>query len=128
MINFQICGYLGADAQLNERVENSNSETQLVEFSIYSDQTTKEGKDSGIFNMQMWGRKEYPKKIELVLETFKSGALVTCFGRIEQQKFNDKNTGEKRSKNVFIVEKFQLPQKKDNNITPTLASPSSIPF
>ena len=23
MINFQICGYLGADAQLNERVENS---------------------------------------------------------------------------------------------------------
>jgi single-stranded DNA-binding protein len=113
MINFQICGNLGKDALLNEHIQNSGSESSLIEFPIYSNQYKG---DSGIYNMQFWCRSE--KRIELILETFKSGTQVTCFGRIEQEKYQDKNTGDNRTKTKFIVTDFEIPVKKEEGNTP----------
>ena len=55
MINFQICGNLGKDALLNQNIENSDSESSLIEFPIYSNQY---GGESGCYNMQLWCRSE----------------------------------------------------------------------
>ena len=110
MINFQICGNLGKDALLNQKMEDSGSESSLIEFPVYSNQYKGE---SGCYNMQLWCRKTNIKKIELILETFKSGTQVTCFGRIEQEKYQDKNTGDNRTKTKFIVSSFEIPPKKE---------------
>ena len=68
--------------------------------------------------MQLWCRKTNDKKIELILETFKSGTQVTCFGRIEQEKYQDKNTCDNRTKTKFIVSSFEIPTKKELGNTP----------
>ena len=115
MINFQICGNLGKDALLNQKIEDSGSESSLIEFPVYSNQYKGE---SGCYNMQLWCRKTNDKKIELILETFKSGTQVTCFGRIEQEKYQDKNTGDNRTKTKFIVSSFEIPPKKEQGNTP----------
>lgn len=115
MINFQICGNLGKDALLNEHIQNSGSESSLIEFPVYSNQYKGE---SGCYNMQLWCRKANDKRIELILGTFKSGTQVTCFGRIEQEKYNDKNTGDVRTKTKFIVSSFEIPPKKEQENTP----------
>lgn len=134
MINFQICGNLGKDALLNQNIEDSGSESSLIEFPIYSNQYKG---DSGIYNMQFWCRKTSEKRIELILSTFKSGSQVTCFGKIEQEKYQDKKTGDNRTKTKFIVTNFELPPKKETSETyqtdaeiyeNTPATPSSLPF
>ena len=127
MINFQICGNLGKDALLNQNIEDSGSESSLIEFPIYSSQYKGE---SGIYNMQFWCRKTSEKRIELILETFKSGSQVTCFGKIEQEKYQDKKTGDNRTKTKFIVTNFELPPKKETKkmYENTTATPSSLPF
>ena len=134
MFNFQICGNLGKDALLNENIENSNSESSLIEFPIYSSQYKGE---AGIYNMQFWCRKTSEKRIELILETFKSGSQVTCFGKIEQEKYQDKKTGDNRTKTKFIVTNFEIPPKKETSKTyqtdaeiyeNTPATQSNLPF
>tara|TARA_R100000458_G_C8212621_1_gene199561 strand:- start:428 stop:838 length:411 start_codon:yes stop_codon:yes gene_type:complete len=136
MINFQICGNLGADAELNEYIKNSGSESSLIEFSIYSSQYNEE---SGIYNMQFWCRSD--KRIALILETFKKGTQVTCFGKIEQEKYKDKN-GDNRTKIKFIVNQFEIPPKKEfsginhrekpnpykEKPDPSFGTPASLPF
>ena len=125
MINFQICGNLGKDALLNQKIEDSGSESSLIEFPVYSNQYKGE---SGCYNMQLWCRKTNEKKIELILETFKSGTQVTCFGRIEQEKYNDKNTGDVRTKTKFIVSNFEIPPKKELGNLGNWGKKEALPF
>lgn len=126
MINFQICGNLGADAELNENIENSGSQSSLIEFPIYSNQYKGE---SGIYNMQLWCRKESEKKISLILDNFKKGTQVTCFGTIEQQKYEDRKTNEKRIKTIFKVNNFELPPQKSRNFNDDIEKSNElIPF
>ena len=126
MINFQICGNLGNDAVLNEFIQNSGSESSLIEFPIYSNQYKG---DSGIYNMQLWCRKTNDKRIEIILETFKSGTQVTCFGRIEQEKYQDKNTGDNRTKTKFIVSSFEIPPKREEGNTSKFSyKKEALPF
>ena len=126
MINFQICGNLGKDALLNQRIEDSGSESSLIEFPVYSNQYKGE---SGCYNMQLWCRKTNDKKIELILETFKSGTQVTCFGRIEQEKYQDKNTGDNRTKTKFIVSSFEIPPKREEGNTSKFSyKKEALPF
>ena len=125
MINFQICGNLGKDALLNQKMEDSGSESSLIEFPVYSNQYKGE---SGCYNMQLWCRKANEKRIELILETFKSGTQVTCFGRIEQEKYQDKNTGDNRTKTKFIVSSFEIPPKKELGNTGNWGKKEALPF
>ena len=126
MINFQICGNLGKDAELNENLENSASQSSLIEFPIYSRQYNGE---SGIYNMQLWTKKEAKKKINLILDNFTKGTQVTCFGTIEQQKYQDRETNQKKIKTIFKVNNFELPPQKSRNFNDDIEKSNElIPF
>jgi len=74
-------------------------ETNKVSFSIASDEPKRKGQDesyTSFFDVELWGR-----KAEVVAEYFKKGDPIIVEGKLRQDRWPDKDSGEKRSK-LFI--------------------------
>jgi single-strand DNA-binding protein len=68
-----------------------------------------EGKDkdgnwiNNAIDIEMWG-----KSAELVVDRCKKGDSIFVTGNIRRQEWNDKETGSKRCKHVFSVQRFEF--------------------
>lgn len=86
-----------------------------------------EGKDkSGNYinnsiNAEAWG-----KNAEVIANYCKKGSLAMFSGQIKLQTWEDKNTGEKRSKNIFSIGRVEL-LPRANGESDGAAAPSQAP-
>jgi single-strand DNA-binding protein len=68
-----------------------------------------EGKDkdgnyiNNVIDIEMWG-----KSAELVADRCKKGDSIMVTGNVRRQEWNDKTTGDKRSKHVLNVQRFEF--------------------
>jgi single-strand DNA-binding protein len=68
-----------------------------------------EGKDkdgnwiNNAIDIEIWG-----KSAELVVDRCKKGDSIFVTGNVRRQEWNDKETGAKRSKHVFSVQRFEF--------------------
>jgi single-strand DNA-binding protein len=68
-----------------------------------------EGKDkngnyiNNAIDVEAWG-----KSAEIIVDKLKKMDCILASGNIRRQEWNDKNTGEKRSKHVFSISRFEF--------------------
>lgn len=100
MNNINLIGRLGGDPE----VKYFESGTNVAKFSIAVDRPQRNGeKGSDWFACECWG-----KTAEVVGNYCRKGKQVGVTGRVEFEYWNDKNTGEKRSKPVVKVDRLDL--------------------
>ena len=95
------------------------SGTQVAEVSIAIDKFKRdEGPDW--FTVKFWG-----KQAQVAADYLRKGALFGVTGRLELEKWTDRNTGESRSKPVIIGERLQLlGSRRDNEVGSGTSAPS----
>jgi single-strand DNA-binding protein len=64
---------------------------------------TKKDADPDWFNLQIWG-----KTAQIAADYVRKGSQIAITGRMTSEQWTDKNTGEKRSKPVVIVDRLTL--------------------
>ena len=68
-----------------------------------------EGKDkngnyiNNVIDIEIWG-----KSAEVVVDRCKKGDSIFCTGNVKRQDWEDKKTGDKRSKHVLAVNRFEF--------------------
>ena len=79
-----------------------------------------EGKDkngnyiNNVIDVEIWG-----KSAEVVVDRCKKGDSIFCTGNVKRQDWEDKKTGDKRSKHVLAVNRFEfLPRTANTNDEP----------
>jgi single stranded DNA-binding protein len=79
-----------------------------------------EGKDkngnwiNNVIDVEIWG-----KSAEVVVDRCKKGDSIMATGNVKQQIWEDKKTGDKRSKHVLAVSRFEfLPRANNTNDEP----------
>ena len=79
-----------------------------------------EGKDkngnyiNNVIDIEIWG-----KSAEVVVDRCKKGDSIFCTGNVKRQDWSDKATGDKRSKHVLAVSRFEfLPRTANTNDEP----------
>ena len=105
--NFCLIGRLTRDCQL----KYTNNGTPVVDFSIaVNKQIDKDNNYVNFFDMVIWGK--FATAIENYL---KKGQQVQVAGEIKQERWQDKNINNNRSRIKFVVYKLQLIGGKNNN-------------
>jgi single-strand DNA-binding protein len=76
-----------------------------------------EGKDkngnyiNNAIDVEVWG-----KSAEIIVDRCKKSDCIHIIGNIRRQEWEDKKTGEKRSKHVLVANRFEfLPRTNNNN-------------
>jgi single-strand DNA-binding protein len=89
-----------------------------------------EGKDkngnyiNNTIDVEVWG-----KSAELIYDKLKKMDSILASGNIRRQDWNDKNTGEKRSKHVFSISRFEfMPRPPAGGGAATAPDTEDIPF
>jgi len=79
-----------------------------------------EGKDkngnwiNNVMDIEVWG-----KSAEVIVDKLKKGDSIMVTGNIKRQDWEDKKTGDKRSKHVLAVSRFEfLPRANNTNDEP----------
>jgi len=81
-----------------------SSGTPLCKFNIAFDCGFGPNKKTTFIEVNTWG-----KQAEFVAQYFKKGDGILIEGRIEQNRWPDKSTGEKRSKHIVAAERVTFP-------------------
>jgi len=74
-----------------------------------------EGKDkngnwiNNVIDVEIWG-----KSAEVVVDRCKKGDSIFCTGNVKRQDWEDKKTGDKRSKHVLAVSRFEFLPRANN--------------
>ena len=101
MNNCSFVGRLGRDP---ETKFFQGSENSVTEFSIALDKgKNKDGTDRGAVWLTC---KAWNKTGTLIADYFKKGQMIALQGSLDQEDWADKNTGEKRSKHVLLVNRL----------------------
>ena len=76
------------------------------------------------FNLEIWG-----KQAQVAADYVRKGSLIGVIGRVGQQKWTDRATGEERSKTVVTVEQLELLGPRPDRDAPSgpPASPAAAP-
>jgi single-strand DNA-binding protein len=72
------------------------------------------------FNLEIWG-----KQAQVAADYVRKGSLIGVIGRVGQQKWTDRATGEERSKTVVTVERLELLGPKPDREAPAAGPPAS---
>ena len=73
------------------------------------DQTTGQWVDEPVFiDMEVWNRGENGRQADLVEQSLRKGHQVFIEGHLRLDRWDDKKTGEKRSKLAVVVDNFQF--------------------
>ena len=79
-----------------------------------------EGKDkngnwiNNVMDIEVWG-----KSAEVIVDKLKKGDSIMVTGNVKRQDWEDKKTGDKRSKHVLAVSRFEfLPRANNTNDEP----------
>lgn len=65
------------------------------------------------FNLEIWG-----KQAQVAADYVRKGSQLAVYGRINQQKWTDRTSGEEKSKWVVTVDRLQLLGSKGDNQAP----------
>ena len=99
MNNCSFVGRLGRDPETKFFQDSS-----VTEFSIALDKgKNKDGTDRGAVWLTC---KAWNKTGTLIADYFKKGQMIALQGSLDQEDWADKNTGEKRSKHVLLVNRL----------------------
>ena len=77
------------------------SGTQVAQFSVATNRYNQDEPDW--HQVKVWG-----KQAQVAVDYLRKGNLVGITGRLEYESWNDKTTGEKRSKAVVVADRIQL--------------------
>ena len=126
-----LVGCLGRDPE----TKYFDSGTVVTKFSVAVNRPKKDGaeQDPDWFDCEAWG-----KTAEFITNYIKKGYRVSIAGRLKQEKWSDRNTGENRSKVMIAVDRLEnlTPRERDQGApattatTPPAATPTDdeIPF
>lgn len=97
----------------------------VAQFSIAVDRYSKEnGKEADWINIKLWG-----KQAQVAADYVRKGSLVGIVGRLEIEKWTDRQSGEERSKAVVVGDRLELlGSKRDSAPTADQGSDEEIPF
>ena len=109
----QLIGNVGQDPEVRY-FENG---TMLVELSIAVKRFKKE-EPPVWFRLKIWG-----KQAQITADYVKKGSLLGVIGRVDEETWADRQTGEKRSRYVVIVNHVELLGSKSNS-----QSSEEVPF
>lgn len=94
-----LVGHLGRDAEM----KHLPSGHSVTSFSIALNTGTKEKPRTTWIDIKAWNQPE------LALDALKKGAAITVTGRIDSESWEDKKTGEKKSKMVVVADLIHVP-------------------
>ena len=83
-----------------------DSGTQVANFAggIQEGKNSKTGEwINNVIDVEIWG-----KSAEVVVDRCKKGDSIFCTGNVKRQDWEDKKTGDKRSKHVLAVNRFEF--------------------
>jgi len=108
-MNFQsymIGGFLGQDPT----VRYTQSGMAVANFSVAVNRKVKDKPDEPFFmSVVAWD-----KTAEMVMAHFKKGKAIFCEGYLKEDKWDDKETGQKRSKIVMVANRVHFVGKKED--------------
>ena len=81
-----------------------------------------DGQDPDAFKLELWG-----DKAQAFADGCRKGSLVQIIGRVKQETWTDRTTGEERSQPVISVERWELLQPGPNSAAPAQAAPAPAP-
>ena len=94
--------------------------TALVKFSLAINRTYQAGtetkKDVTFVDVEAWG-----KTAENIGKNFRKGKSIFVEGRLQLQQWDDKQTGQKRSKLSVVCESFQFVERSEGQSAPAPA-------
>lgn len=116
-----IAGNLTRDPELR----NTPSGASVCSFSVavnrvYRDASGEQKEDVSFIDCSAWG-----KLGEMISQYAKKGTGVLVSGRLDQRSWEDKNTGQKRSRVEIVVEDFNFTGARDNGGSFTPSSTTS---
>ena len=116
-----IAGNLTRDPELR----NTPSGASVCSFSVavnrvYRDASGAQKEDVSFIDCSAWG-----KLGEMISQYAKKGTGVLVSGRLDQRSWEDKNTGQKRSRVEIVVEDFNFTGGRDNGGSFTPSSTTS---
>jgi len=116
-----IAGNLTRDPELR----NTPSGASVCSFSVavnrvYRDASGEQKEDVSFIDCSAWG-----KLGEMISQYAKKGTGVLVSGRLDQRSWEDKNTGQKRSRVEIVVEDFNFTGGRDNGGSFTPSSTTS---
>ena len=119
MNSITLVGRAGRDPE----VRYFESGTMVANLSLAVNRRSRE-EEPDWFNLEIWG-----KQAQVAGDYVKKGSLIGVIGRVGQQKWTDKATGEERSKTVVTVERLELLGPKPDRDAPAgpPASPAAAP-
>jgi single-strand DNA-binding protein len=98
MNSITLVGRAGRDPE----VRYFESGTMVANLSIAVNRRSKD-EEPDWFNLEIWG-----KQAQVAADYVKKGSLIGVIGRVGQQKWTDRTTGEERAKTVVTVERLEL--------------------
>jgi single-strand DNA-binding protein len=116
MNSITLVGRAGRDPE----VRYFETGTMVANLSMAVNRRSKD-EDPDWFNLEIWG-----KQAQVAADYVRKGSLIGVIGRVGQQEWADRTTGEKRSKTVVTVERLELLGPKPDHVTPP-ASPAGPP-
>ncbi len=115
-----ITGNITRDPELR----TTPSGSQVCSFSVAVNRTFKDSSGTSqetvsFFDCSAWGR-----SAEIINQYAKKGTGILVSGRLEQRSWEDKNTGQKRSRVEIVVEEFSFLSGNDRSAGSTSAGSS----
>jgi single-strand DNA-binding protein len=93
-----LAGHAGRDPE----VKYFESGTVVANLTLAVNSTKKDA-DADWFSLQIWG-----KTAQIAADYVRKGSQIAVTGRMTSEQWTDRNTGEKRSKPVVIVDRLTL--------------------
>jgi len=95
-----IMGHLGRDAE----TKFTSSGHSITNFSVAVEVGTKEKPRTAWIDCKAWNQ------CEAAIDILRKGALVAVSGRIDQETWEDRESGQKRSKTLVMADMIHQPQ------------------
>ena len=95
-----LMGHLGRDAE----TKHTGSGHSITTFSIAVENGTKEKPRTAWIDVKAWNQ------CQAALDILTKGSLIAVTGRLDQETWEDKQTGQKRSKTLVVADMIHQPQ------------------
>ena len=89
---------------------------------VYRDSNGEQKEDVSFIDCSAWG-----KLAEMISQYAKKGSGVLVSGRLDQRSWEDKTSGQKRSRVEIVVEDFNFTGAARDNNGPSIAAPTEAP-
>lgn len=118
MNSITIVGRSGKDPE----VKYFESGTVVANLTL-ADRPLKKDDKPEWFNLEIWG-----KTAQVAADYVRKGSLIYVEGRMKTERWNDKTTGQERSKPVVVVNRLELLGSKAAKDDNTQTTEEEVPF